>query len=191
MNINIDWNKWPEDAELYIPNQSGSSECAVKFIGETVYFSFSVNCPWTQWADQSREAFLKRFRHVFKPVNTGMPGSFLYVTAWNGEGLPPVGLDCEWYCDSQLGWQKVVVLAYSGDSAWIQPEGRPSMIVGNPANFRPIRTPEQIAAEERASAVSAMLADAGVTDSAWNEDPETVVWAEALYDAGYRKQAPE
>ena len=64
-------------------------------------------------------------------------------SAWDGKGLPPTGLAVEWHSDSNTGWQKVVVIAYNEDSAWIQPEGKPSIIVGNPANFRPILDVEQ------------------------------------------------
>lgn len=104
--------------------------------------------------------------------------SNLKIEPWNGEGLPPVDLPCQWHSDSQTGWQDVIVLAYSGESAWIQPKEKPSIIVGNPANFRPIRTPEQIAADERNNAIAAMM--------------QKVVTATPhdcalLYDAGYRK----
>lgn len=104
---------------------------------------------------------------------------------WNGE-LPPVGLPCQWYSDSQTGWQEVVVLAYSGESAWIQPKGKPSIIVGNPANFLPLRTPEQIAKQERSKACDKMY---GVILDKIPQDRRNngSDICEALYDAGYRK----
>ena len=82
-------------------------------------------------------------------------------TQWGGKGNPPIDMPCEWFSDSQTGWQKVTILAYSGDDAWIQPEGKPSIIVGNPANFRPIKTQEQIAAEEREKAIEEMRVAVG------------------------------
>lgn len=97
---------------------------------------------------------------------------------WNGEGLPPVGLPVEWYSDSNTGWQEIVVLAYHGDDAWIQPKGKESMIVGNIANFRPVRSPEQIAADERTKAIHELVK---VTCISRGE-------AARIYDAGYRKQ---
>lgn len=102
---------------------------------------------------------------------------------WNGEGLPPAGLAVEWHSDSNTGWQEATVLAYHGDYAWIQPKGKPSIIVGNPANFRPIRTPEQIAAEKRGEAIAEIAKASGLRmrDGA-------VEVATALYAAGYRKQ---
>lgn len=117
-------------------------------------------------------------------LNTGRAGSG--GIKWNGEGLPPVDLPCQWHSDSQTGWQEVVVLAYSGESAWIQPKGKPSIIVGNPANFRPIRTPEQIAKQERSKACDKMY---GVILDKIPQDRRNngSDICEALYDAGYRK----
>lgn len=121
--------------------------------------------------------------------------------AWTGEGLPPVGLEIEVLFDSRppkyitakvIGHDggKAVYRFVSGRREGEYESDKPGLFDGREGlpMFRPIRTPDQIAAEERAKAVSAMLADAGITESAWNDDPETVVWAEALYDAGYRKQ---
>ena len=48
--------------------------------------------------------------------------------------------------------------------------------------FRPIRTPEQIAADEREAAIKEMLEDAGRPDTAKTRDQ-----AQLLYDAGWRK----
>lgn len=102
---------------------------------------------------------------------------------WNGEGLPPVDLAVEWYSDSNTGWQEITVLAYHGDDAWIQPKGKESMIVGNIANFRPIRTPEQIAEEARQKEIDGIRRDL--------QDRQLLICdnlADLLHDAGYRKQ---
>ena len=122
-------------------------------------------------------------------------GQVEYITPrpdrWGGEGLPPVDLAVEWYSDSNTGWQEITVLAYHGDDAWIQPKGKESMIVGNIANFRPIRTPEQIEAQEREQAIQDLYFTVN-----WSEGRETwpfiskerkADYAKAI-DAGYRKQ---
>lgn len=103
------------------------------------------------------------------------------VVARHGDGLPPVGLTVEWYSDSQTGWQEIIVLAYHGMDAWIKPKGKSSTIVGNIANFRPIRTPEQIAAEEMANGVREMRQV--MAQAKCGRDSEL----EALWLAGYRK----
>lgn len=103
---------------------------------------------------------------------------------WTGDGLPPVGVEVEWHECQQTGWQRVTVLAYHGDEAWIAPAGKPSIVVGNPANFRPIRTPEQIAEEERKAAIEDM---ADVIKTIYQNDFVCKRIAEQIYKAGYRK----
>ena len=100
---------------------------------------------------------------------------------WNGEGLPPAGLEVEWKQGSNHEWVRATVIAYFKEEAWISVKGGYPIEVGNPAHFRPIRTPEQIAADEQAKAVHQMGLDAGFSGSVQE-------FAERLYQAGYRKQ---
>ncbi len=101
--------------------------------------------------------------------------------AWGGHGLPPTGLLVEWKSGLDHEWRRVTVLAYANGDAWLQPEDGDSFIVGNPENFRRIRTPEQIAAEEREKAVGDMaMSIQGV--------PYQYPTLYALFDAGYRRQ---
>jgi hypothetical protein len=86
--------------------------------------------------------------------------------AWTGAGLPPVGTACEraWSGEEE-SYQRVKVLAHDGDLAifrWVDgpragelQDDRQDIIQDIPI-FRPIRTPEQIAAEERAQAIEKM-----------------------------------
>ncbi|AWF65436.1 hypothetical protein CSB92_6137 [Pseudomonas aeruginosa] len=98
---------------------------------------------------------------------------------WDGQGLPPTGLLVEWKSGLDHEWRRVTVLAYANGDAWLQPEDGDSFIVGNPENFRRIRTPEQIAAEEREKAVGDMaMSIQGV--------PYQYPTLYALYDAGWR-----
>lgn len=72
------------------------------------------------------------------------------IPAWTGEGLPPVGTVCEVKgCMSHyLQWNKVTVFAVRGKTVFFDMEdGRWGQTASH--EFRPIRTPEQIAAEER------------------------------------------
>lgn len=128
---------------------------------------------------------------------------------WNGEGLPPVGTLCE-FCggnsapedprdkDLQDG-DPVEIIAhfYDGDlhlAAFIfNPQlrnpgrGMASVEQGAYGCFRPIRTPEQIAAEERAAAIEEMWS------TYWQPDAPTAKEALGLlWDAGWRKtEAPK
>lgn len=122
---------------------------------------------------------------------------------WTGEGLPPVDTVCEfnggapcpsdpWHPDLQEGDQ-VKIIAYFHDGvgpvAVFTFKARNENIAAiqveqaRPGAFRPIRTPEQIAAEERDLAIKEMLRLSGY-------DAGTVYhrMALALYEAGYRKQ---
>jgi len=107
------------------------------------------------------------------------------ATAWTGAGLPPIGtiLECRFAVDP-CTWRQGTV-THKG----MQPEGFKFCMVDTGEYqacysdaggwLRPIRTPEQIAAEERMAAAYAMCAIARTL---------TNVDAVALYDAGYRKQ---
>ncbi len=59
---------------------------------------------------------------------------------WRGEGLPPVGVECEWLASGDHEWIAVTVLCYDGEDAWLKPsDGSQSFVVGNVDNFRPLR----------------------------------------------------
>lgn len=108
--------------------------------------------------------------------------------AWNGpqDGLPPVGTVCE-YRWSSVEWRGATVFAIKtkqdgGECALVDLDGNDWSWSNHPDQFRPIRTPEQIAEQERELAVERMSLIVG--------DIETVpTWADALrtlYDAGLR-----
>ena len=101
---------------------------------------------------------------------------------WDGSGLPPIGTVCEFKKDE---WVSVEVFGHrvcsNGDvevfvnlkNSWDY-----SSALGR---FRPIKTPEQIAAEERQQAIDKMIHLAVVPCRKYRD-----VMA-YLYDAGYRK----
>ena len=80
--------------------------------------------------------------------------SFITVD-WNGEGLPPVGVECEWIGGgvNHGDWGLVIVRAYNNEFAWIEKLRDNSMsTVRNPAHFRKQETPEQREDRERMEA---------------------------------------
>lgn len=160
--MSIDWSKAPEGTTHY-------------------HIAEDIN-PWRKIEGTvAYEHYRGKWLRV-NSFNEGcMPGYYVPIPqeTWNGQGLPPVGLMVEWKAGLDHDWQRVTVLAYANGDAWFQPEDGPSFIVGNPANFRRIRTPEQIAAEEREKAIEEMC---------FAEETLTVRQAKALYDAGYRRQ---
>ena len=129
-----------------------------------------------------------------------------FSSAWTGEGLPPVGAVCEFAggtpCpedpfdkDLKEG-MKVTIIAHfkCGDftlaAFTFDPEnpdrGMVQVEQGNFGCFRPIRTPDQIAAEERQKGIEE-LGNFLATNST---TPTPYLWeaAQKIYDAGYRKQ---
>lgn len=122
--------------------------------------------------------------------------------AWNGEGLPPVGTVCEAAIPHTSGpdnersfiWIEGRVIAYheiSGKTyAWFAEDD--GFYPPNVLDFRPIRTPEQIAAEEREKAIDEMVGLMCQDGAFDHEDPEAAAAMGKLYDAGYRKtEAPK
>lgn len=81
------------------------------------------------------------------------------VFEWTGEGLPPVGTVCEWLNDE---WTKVVIVGSHHGAAVAVDEIDPRRVfIGKKPCYRPIRTPEQIATEERVAAAQAWLKGIG------------------------------
>lgn len=109
------------------------------------------------------------------------------VPEWNGEGLPPVGTMCE-YQNSLGSWFPVEITAIAKKGiCFVQTErDGENYVCQVSSKFRPIRTPEQIAAENRIAGIQSIL-----DDYTYTVGPCTHKLArsqvERLYDAGYRK----
>jgi len=105
----------------------------------------------------------------------------VFKTKWTGEGLPPVGTVCE--CMLVGGsdeWVCCEIIAHKENQAvcWVDCNNITASIG---PRIRPLRTPEQIAAEERQKEIST-LNDIIVRANLKGIDPTL-----AIYDAGYRK----
>lgn len=105
---------------------------------------------------------------------------------WNGDGLPPVGTICNVlnrYIDNSEV-EKCEIL-FMGEYRCVYSSESCKERVANITNsrmiaFTPIKTHEQIAAEERDAAIHEMAINIGL-----NTDPKCA--ATVLYDKGYRK----
>ncbi len=95
---------------------------------------------------------------------------------WDGQGLPPVGISVEWL-SSAHGWLGGRVVGHDGSVAVVSHND--GYTGCHPHEVRPMPTPEQIAAEERAKAIEEMC---------FAVETLTVKQAKALFDAGYRRQ---
>lgn len=114
------------------------------------------------------------------------------LNEWNGEGIPPVGTVCEYRLKESGMWFeceiKYVLEAQSDGCesfvAWCQHLETDQFLSFGSKSYslylRPIKTPEQIAAEERKEALDNMHSI--VMGTSLNHG-----MLEALYDAGYRR----
>ena len=164
----IDWDKAPEGAEFWCDEQ---------------WFK-NIDGEWFTWYPGA----LSWAKPAYKaPDNFSWWGAMVErpSSAWNGEGLPPVGTVCEWEHEANKGnWYKAEI-KYIGSAYVIVADlaGFEQHYYLRSMKFRPIRTHEQIAADEREAAIKEMIEDAGRPDTAKTRDQ-----AQLLYDAGWRKQ---
>lgn len=183
----IDWSKAPEEATHYfLEQEKPNREYWVKQTPSKLYF-----CRLGHEADGFRPWLCDFQRFLSSMVARPSP-------AWNGEGLPPVGTVCEYmwnYKPEGSEYVQVEILVHDKGSAVVRSLNWPSPGVlresaggycgpgrGQPI-FRPIRTPEQIAADEREAAIEEMW------KVYWRPEAPTAKEALGLlYDAGYRKQ---
>ncbi|HHX6878188.1 TPA: hypothetical protein ACVGNA_000549 [Pseudomonas aeruginosa] len=168
--MSIDWSKAPEGTTHY-------------------HIAEDIN-PWRKIEGTvAYEHYRGKWLRV-NSFNEGcMPGYYVPIPqeTWDGQGLPPVGTLCEWHgpnSDGPDGWvyTESNVVAYTDDGLFIcmqKPGCWPVVQRIDNCEFRPLRTPEQIAAEEREKAIEEMC---------FAEETLTVKQAKALYEAGYRRQ---
>lgn len=185
MSINIDWSKAPEGFPLWL---EGTNEEHRKHSG------------WYRDAGQAFEGASGGRWLAHREGQFFMVHRNPWPSIWSGEGLPPVGLEVEVVCPfkhpSLDKWhlEHVTIIAHDtvedgeggGDAVAVfkgltSRDGQEiqyhSMIAGC---FRPIRTPKQIAAEEREAGIAEIRR---VLTSSARGSIESAIW-----DAGYRKQ---
>ncbi|HCT4762141.1 TPA: hypothetical protein OTY55_000305 [Pseudomonas aeruginosa] len=171
--MSIDWSKAPEGATHWEPRSDKYREAWMKNAADKWFFWGSRREAWIEESGISAER-----EATFEPRPQ---------EPWNGQGLPPVGIQIEAkfpvtdVTGTHYHWRRVIVavagipraerecLVYDAENtkpAWVD-------------EFRPLRIPEQIAAEERAKAIKEMC---------FAEETLTVKQAKALFDAGYRRQ---
>lgn len=112
-------------------------------------------------------------------------------STWTGEGLPPAGTVCEVLNNTldRPEWERCTILFMGKFKAVYESESCHERVADVSEDwmisFRPIRTPEQIAADERRAAILEMKGHLSFSDYR-----EAEQHCAALYDAGYRKVTP-
>lgn len=106
--------------------------------------------------------------------------TFDLLDAWDGSGFPPIGTVCVYPRAEGDEWRKCEIVAhyFAGVAAVDVLDSTAVCMLAS--LFRPIKTPEQIAAEERLHAIDEM----NDLILGWGVEKRMLA---ALYDAGYRK----
>lgn len=182
MERKIDWSTAPEWAGAVVINEPGELAWVP---------CFGVLCTG-KWLGSGHEQRISMIEpHAWKLVQD-RPAEPKQMT-WDGEGLPPVGASCETLDEDTGDWVAVRVFAHTQirgkTHAVAQDEN--DMFFGLAHDYRLIRTPEQIAAEERDKAACDLFCTIN-----WNDGVST--WEKLstnrkndyfkAIDAGYRKQ---
>lgn len=171
--MNIDWSKAPEGATHFAPQGKGLD---------------------ARWFDMDKKRVRVFHNDQWEDINFWAGRTDLIpkpaLAEWTGEGLPPVGMVCECHLPGELtnnySWVEAKVIWHNGPTECAVVRSTSKLAWCD--EFRPIRTPEQIAAEKREVAIQKMLAECPYPGS---HDGVARLYTEALYDAGYRKQVSE
>jgi hypothetical protein len=172
--MSIDWSKAPEGATHWDTGMYGRVAGWMKLDDDVWYWwpSKDASCDM-KWHASLNQHMIQTEGFVERPAT------------WSGEGLLPVGTVCELRAHKMNEWGRAVIKFASRNVVVWDWEGEPSTSglctrYAHEIEFRPIRTPEQIAAEEREKAIVELIAD---TDGALGPYE-----AGKVYDACYRKQ---
>ena len=173
--MNIDWSKAPEGATHKDPNTT----CFYKLVKDVWHLIYG---------DGESVVSASLYNGETKPSDLiELPKK---QEAWDGEGLPPVNCFCETLDEDADCWVKVEIYAHTefmGEAHACAKNGT-DMFYGLAREFRPIKTAEQLAEEEKVAAIAEMRA---VLMAASDRKSVTLVEClatVALYEAGYRKQ---
>lgn len=104
---------------------------------------------------------------------------------WSGpeDGLPPVGVECEYGANEK--WFPVKVIAHQSGGFYLEPQAvsqipeNGPLCIGTAKHFRAIKTAEQLAADNRETAIRELMDIAQV---------DCRVTAGRLVDAGFKRE---
>lgn len=176
--MNIDWSKAPEGTT----HRAGGGAWIKRQRDQ-----------WYQWTETKPGYWFTIGEHnLYQPVQAR-------YTEWTGEGLPLVGAICEIRAHKLNEWHEAKIAFASRNVVVWDWVGEPSInglctAYAHAIEIRPIRTPEQIAEEERLAELNEMIRN--VKDHPGGRHgvchlTQLRIQEEAcidLYDAGWRKQ---
>lgn len=143
----IDWSKAPEGATHWEPE--GGSRAGWMKLENNIWYFWPVG-KWDKYEWNETTVSDKRASTMCARPST---------PSWSSEGLPPVGVVCEMQ-DDIGNWLPVEIIAVHAGYAHGWYEKSELCFYSNlPCEFRPIRTTEQIATDEREAAIKQMIED--------------------------------
>lgn len=163
----VDWDIAPDGATHY------NGALGYPWLKETPISYFNGDF-WVEYSGLSNKYAMDHLRNAVKRP-----------TEWDGSGVPPVGTVCEYLWSEGNEWRKCEVVAYYFANVVAVDVLDSAAVLVQPMMVRPIKTPEQIAAEERLDAIDEMVVLAQHSGSIFKDVMS------ALYDAGYRKTEVE
>ncbi|MBH9198640.1 hypothetical protein I5K50_10255 [Pseudomonas aeruginosa] len=171
--MSIDWSKAPEGATHWEPRGPDFGEGWMKKEGNE----------WFYWGEGTNKWFKGK---LSCNVSAEREATFEArpQEAWDGQGLPPVGAKC--LTDRNDFLREVTILCHGKTRTFVFDHVSQEEICLELKDrvFLPIRTPEQIAAEERRKSIIHLANILIARRGQYNE----YVQAEAIYNAGYRRQ---
>lgn len=183
--MTIDWSKAPEGATHWDPIDGN-------YLKQICGLAFMWYGGGTKWGPKTWQ---------YPEDLSTMPRLIARPAAWNGEGLPPVGVKIEIsHKNAQPDWanpgfRETKIVAMGEQLMILEPDGSGHEKVAKIADyhFRPLRTPEQIAAEERQKEIDGMVYEmmrsrTGFGTDQTNAKEIAIGYAEQLHKSGYRKQ---
>ncbi|MCT5443009.1 hypothetical protein LZK53_05915 [Pseudomonas aeruginosa] len=171
--MSIDWNTAPEGATHWEPRGIVFGEGWMKKVGNEWSYWLEGSEVWAGvWAD----CFVSAEREATFEARPQEP--------WNGQGLPPVGTVCEYKYTHWPEYHQCEIRYISAASLIVYDHGQEQYYRTCDMLFRPLLTPEQIAAEERSKECDRIFVILSSVEREGNRSD----MAEALYDAGYRRQ---
>lgn len=174
MSNEIDWSKAPEGFPLWI------EELGPKVCGDAWHCEQS-----NRYLDQNGKYWNKHAEGLDFIVHRKPEEQ----SPWNGAGLPPVGTVCEIKFNGE--WTECEIVAHKTCDngartlaiAWIDEN---TLDQSHGIRLRPVRTAEQIAAEERKAAIDEMVRLA-LHQSYVITEAQAKILLSRIYDSGYRK----
>lgn len=130
---------WPDGAEYARVSGFGGEKILVEFLFPERYnkFSYSIGIIASHLIDAGAGVDFHMIRR--DSYESALAAS--QKQTWNGEGLPPVGCECE-YISNGTSWGKVKVIGFDGEKIVIRPSGEIYYAITPSDNdvFTPFRT---------------------------------------------------